>query len=131
MSVQTHLSSSPDAQETVMIFRFLEDVILRARPGVNGAPKERADLVPAIWTKLSLGADEARSDPDFLRTVRENLHAASRHVELGHEARTFRECSRPMCRDARNLIPSLEIETAATDDELEAIFERALARCFS
>jgi hypothetical protein len=131
MSVQTSPSSTLDSQETMLILRFLEDAILRARPAANGAPSERTDLGSTVWTEPSLGANEARSDPEFLRTVRENLHAASRHVELGHEARSFRECSRPMCRDARNLIPSLEIETAATDDELEAIFERALARCFS
>jgi len=131
MSVQTSPSSTLDSQETMLIIRFLEDAILRARPAGNGVPSERTDAGPTVWSEPSLGSDAARSDPDFLRTVRENLHAASRHVELGHEARSFRECSRPMCRDARNMIPSLELEPGATDAELDAILERALARCFS
>lgn len=113
-----------DPLETLLIQRFLEEAALRTRPAV-------ADLIPAVWSEPPLVGSEAKSDPDFLRAVRANLQAASRHIQLGHRAQSFRDCSHPTCRDAANLVPSLEIEKGATEEELDAIFERALARCFS
>jgi uncharacterized protein (DUF58 family) len=66
------------------------------------------------------------------RTLRANLHAAARHVALGHEAPTFRDCSSFMCLDAANLVPSpIAVEPEATDAELDAIFQRAILAVFS
>lgn len=72
----------------------------------------------------------ARTQPSHLdvEVLRANLHAAARHVALGHEGPSFRECSRPACREAANLIPFLEeIEPGATDAELDAILDRVQA----
>ncbi len=66
------------------------------------------------------------------RALRANLHAAARHVALGHEALTFRECSSLMCRDAANLLPyPMAVEPGATDADLDAIFQRAILAVFS
>lgn len=66
------------------------------------------------------------------RTLRANLHAAARHVALGHEAPTFRDCSSFMCMDAANLLPyPMAVEPRATDAELDAIFQRAILAVFS
>lgn len=127
MSIQTRQAGTAqvhDPLETLLIQRFLEEAALRTRHAV-------ADLIPAIWSEPPLVGSEAKSDPDFLRAVRANLQAASRHIQLGHRVQSFRDCSHPACRDAANLVPSLEIEKGATEEELDAIFERALARCFS
>jgi hypothetical protein len=127
MNAQTSpLPTAPphDPLETLLVQRFLEEAALRTRPAVS-------DLVPAVWSEPPLVGNEAKSDPDFLRAVRANLQAASRHIQLGHRVQSFRDCSHPACRDAANLIPSLEMEKGATEEELDAIFERALARCFS
>jgi len=124
MNVETSPSQSHDPLEALLVQRFLEEAALRTRPAVS-------DLVPAVWSELPLLDTETKSDPDFLRTVRANLQAASRHIQLGHRVQSFRDCSHPACRDAANLIPSLEMEKGATEEELDAIFERALARCFS
>jgi hypothetical protein len=124
MSVQTSSAQPHDRLETLLIQRFLEEAILLTRPAVS-------DLVPAVWSEPPLVSNETKSDPDFLRAVRANLQAASQHIQLGHPAHSFRDCSSPTCRDAANLIPSLEIEKGATEEELDAIFERALARCFA
>jgi hypothetical protein len=69
---------------------------------------------------------EVSSDDDFVEIVRANLHAAAQHMALGHEGPSFRECSRASCRDAKNLIPSLEGMEGATDAELEAVLDRVL-----
>src|SRR6476646_299090 len=107
MSTQNSLLSTSDSHEIMLNIRFLEDAIFRAARVVNWPPREQADPAAAVWVKPSPGSDAARSDFVFFRTVRENLNAAARHAEMGHEAPSFRECSRPMCRDARNLIPCL------------------------
>jgi hypothetical protein len=45
----------------------------------------------------------------------------------GHKASSFRECSRPSCRNASNLIPyPVVIEPGVTDTDLEAIFQRVV-----
>ncbi len=130
MSNQTLSLTTPDSPEVMLYIRFLEDAIFRAPLAVDGPPSEQADLVAAVWAQPSLGPAAASSDDDFFLTVRANLNAAGWHAEMGHEALSFRECSSPTCKDARNLIPSL-VEPGATDAELGAIFERALGRCFS
>jgi len=130
LSDQTLPLTTPDPHEVMLYIRFLEDTIFRVPLAVDGLPSVPADLAAAVWVKPSLGPDAPSFDSAFFRTVHENLNAAARHAEMGHEAPSFRECSRPMCRDARNLIPSL-VEPGATDAELDAIFDRALARCFS
>lgn len=71
--------------------------------------------------------NETVPTPIAPRALRANLHAAARHVALGHEAPTFRDCSSFMCRDAANLVPS----PGATDAELDAIFQRAILAVFS
>lgn len=48
---------------------------------------------------------ETQPGPDFKEIVRANLQADSQHATLGHEGPSFRECSRPSCRNASNLIP--------------------------
>lgn|GEM_PF-2206246 len=130
MSIQNNLLSTSDSHEIMPNIRFLEDAIFRAARVVNRTPREQADLAAAAWVKPSPGPVATSSDLVFFRTVRENLNAAAWHAEMGHEAPSFRECSRPMCRDARNLIPSL-VQPGATDAELHAIFDRVLARCVS
>jgi hypothetical protein len=132
MSIQNSLipTGRPhDPPETVLLIRFLEDEslqVVRSRPVVARAPTGNADLVPATRTEPPLASNEARSDHVFLRIVRANLHAAALHAELGHEARTFRECSYSACRDAVKLVPSLSVEPGMTDAHLDAIFQRAL-----
>lgn len=130
MSSQTLPSTTPDSHEVIRYIRFLEDAILRAPLAADGPPSEPADLAAAVWPQPALGPAAASSDLVFFRTVHANLNAAAQHAEMGHEAQSFRECSHSMCQDARKLIPSLA-EPGATDAELNAIFERALARCFS
>ena len=45
----------------------------------------------------------------------------------GHKALSFRECSRPSCRNASNLIPyPAVVEKGVTDADLEVIFQRAV-----
>ena len=70
---------------------------------------------------------EAQAGPDFKATVRANIHAAAQHVMRGHKAASFRECSRPSCRNASNLIPyPVVVEAGASDADLEAIFQRVV-----
>jgi hypothetical protein len=67
------------------------------------------------------------SDGLFLSTLRANLHAAARHVALGHAGLSFRECPGPACREASRLIPELDpAQGAATDAELDAILVEVL-----
>jgi hypothetical protein len=124
MSIRISPSLPHDPLETLLVQRFLDEAARRTRPALT-------DLVTAIWSEPQLLGNEQKSAPDFLRTVRANLQAASRHIQLGHGMQSFRDCSHPTCRDAANLIPGLEIEREATEEELDAIFDRALARCFS
>ena len=64
--------------------------------------------------------------------LRANLHAAAQHATQGHEAPTFRDCPRLVCRDAANLVPyPMTIESSATDAELDATFQRAMSAVFS
>ena len=68
---------------------------------------------------------ETRSDLDFKEVVRANLHAASQHAILGHESPNFRECSRPSCRNASNLIPyPVVLESGVTEADLQEIFQQ-------
>lgn len=61
------------------------------------------------------------------RVLLESLQAATRHTARDHKSLTFRDCSRPMCRDAANLIPdptTLELGTMVAG--LDAIFQQAM-----
>lgn len=68
------------------------------------------------------------TENELVPILRENLHAASQHVAMGHDAASFRDCGHPACQDAANLIPELEVmEEGATDAELDRIFDRVQA----
>jgi hypothetical protein len=68
---------------------------------------------------------ETQSGPDFKEIVRANLQAAAQHAMLGHEGPSFRECSRPSCRNASNLIPyPVVVEATVTEADMEEIFQR-------
>ena len=45
-----------------------------------------------------------------------NLRAAGRHVALGHESPSFRDCSHPLCCDAAGRVPFLQDEEAVLDE---------------
>jgi hypothetical protein len=78
-------------------------------------------------TRLDLVLNEAKPTPVGTKVLHANLHAAVQHVALGHEAPTFRDCSRPMCRDAANMIAEpMPNEPGATEAELDAIFHRLI-----
>ena len=84
--------------------------------------------VPVVEIPPPVKEVENQLDRELISLLRANLHAASQHVALGHEGRSFRECSRASCQDAARLIPQLdEVEPSATDAELEAILDRVLA----
>jgi hypothetical protein len=88
------------------------------RPAASPAP------VPA---PISARAEPVETGPavDFKEIVRANLEAAAQHAILGHEAPSFRECSRPSCRNASNLIPyPVVVEASVTETDLEEIFQR-------
>ena len=78
-------------------------------------------------TRVNLLLNEAKPTPVGSKVLHANLHAAVQHVALGHEAPTFRACSRPMCRDAAIMIAEpMPNEPGATDAELDAIFHRLI-----
>ena len=78
-------------------------------------------------TRIDQLLNETRPAPVVSKALQANLHAAAQHAALGHKAPTFRDCSRPMCRDAANLIGQpMASEPGATDAELDAIFQRLL-----
>ncbi|HYN20148.1 MAG TPA: hypothetical protein VE078_04250 [Thermoanaerobaculia bacterium] len=67
-------------------------------------------------------------DADLVPLLRENLRAASQHLAMGHQSESFRECLRPGCLDAANLIPHLDsVQEGASDGELDRIFDRVQA----
>jgi hypothetical protein len=89
------------------------------------APVPEAAPVPEI--KRPPVEAEPPVDEEFIQLLRANLQAAAQHTALGHEGTSFRECSRPGCRDAAMLIPSLEhVEVGATDADLEVVVNRVL-----
>jgi hypothetical protein len=78
-------------------------------------------------TRIDLLLNKTRPIPVVTKALQANLHAAAQHAALGHEAPTFRDCPRPMCLDAANLIGQPMVsEPGATDAELDAIFERLM-----
>ena len=84
------------------------------------------DVRPASSKPMSTSG-ETQPGPEFKSIIRANLRAASQHVMRGHKALSFRECSRPSCRNASNLIPlPLGVEKGVTDVDLEVIFQRAI-----
>lgn len=65
---------------------------------------------------------------DFFRLLRSNLDAAGLHAAMGHAGPRFRECDRPACLDAAQMIPRMEeIEPGATDAELGTMLKEVLA----
>ena len=70
---------------------------------------------------------EAQLSPELKPILRATLRAASQHVMRGHKTPSFRECSRPSCRNASNLIPyPVVVEKGVTDADLEVIFQRVV-----
>jgi hypothetical protein len=99
------------------LLRSLDPALIGIRHEEEPGPAMRPVPAPA----------EAQAGPDFKATVRANIHAAAQHVMRGHKAASFRECSRPSCRNASNLIPyPVVVKAGATDAELEAIFQRVV-----
>lgn len=65
---------------------------------------------------------------DFFTLLESNLNAASFHVAMGHEGPRFRDCPRPACLSAVQMIPHLEgLEPDGTDAEMHAVLEQVLA----
>jgi hypothetical protein len=101
------------------VARVLENIL--ASTAV--AQLERRSRIPqATISEVSEG------DTDLVPVLRENLRAASKHLALGHESESFRDCLHPGCLDAANLIPHLDsVEEVAADGELDRIFDRVQA----
>ena len=65
---------------------------------------------------------------DFFTLLQSNLNAAALHADMDHEGPRFRDCPRPACLDAVQMIPRLEgLESDATDAEMNRILDRVLA----
>ena len=101
--------------------------LIVSRPGGEDSPALR--LAPARQMPTS---GETQPGSEFKSIIRANLHAASQHILRGHKARSFRECSRPSCRNASNLIPHPVLvekgvtEKGVTDADLEVISQRVI-----
>ena len=92
------------------------------RQGGEDSPAIR--LAPA---KQMPAGGEAQPGSEFKSIIRANLRAASQHIMRGHKALSFRECSRPSCRNASNLIPHpMVVEKGVTDTDLEVISQRVI-----
>jgi hypothetical protein len=90
--------------------------------------KHALTLVPPIAQAAPEALVEAPSNGVFVATFRANLQASVRHAALGHAGTNFRECTGAACREAAAMIPELEsIQTAVTDDELDAILDEVLS----
>jgi hypothetical protein len=82
-----------------------------------------------VSLEVGLDPSQIKAEPDglLLETLRANLHAAARHIALGHAGPSFRECAGAACIEATKLIPELDpVEGAATDAELDAILDGVL-----
>jgi hypothetical protein len=105
---------------------FVASLLRSLDPALIGRQEEE-DFIPSERPASAELSAEAQTGPDFKSIVRANLRAAAQHVMRGHKAASFRECSRPSCRNASNLIPyPVFIEPGVTDTELEAIFQRVV-----
>ena len=103
------------------------------QPNLYTVARESLNVV----TGVSLNVDpdpisppvaKAAKAANFFALLWSNLHAAALHAAMGHEGSRFQECPRPACLDAAQLIPPMEeIEPGATDAELAAILDQALA----
>lgn len=60
-----------------------------------------------------------------LAARRAHLRAAGRHVALGHESPSFRDCSHPLCCDAAGRVPYLNED--AEQPVIDLIFDRVQA----
>ncbi|HVG07048.1 MAG TPA: hypothetical protein VNM67_05040 [Thermoanaerobaculia bacterium] len=79
-----------------------------------------ADLYPAMPSMAEA--------TDFFALLQANLHAAAQHTAMGHEGLRFRECPRPACLGAAQLICPLEdVEPGATDAELSTMLDQVMA----
>lgn len=101
------------------------------------APSRPALLASLLVPSLLVGRQEAGRGPsasvgarpglDFRAVVRANLRAAARHVLRNHLGPSFRECSRPSCRNASDLVPyPVVVEAGVAEAELEVIFQRVV-----
>ena len=107
---------------------FVASLLRSLDPALIGRQEEEDFIPPGRPASAELSAGtEVQTGPDFKSIVRANLRAAAQHVMRDHKAASFRECSRPSCRNASNLIPyPVLIEPGVTDTELEAIFQRVV-----
>ncbi len=91
----------------------------------QGGEDSRA-MLPAP-AKQTPTRGETQPGPEFKSTLRANLRAAARHIMRGHQTLSFRECSRPACLNASNMIPyPVVVEKSVTDADLEVIFQRVM-----
>jgi hypothetical protein len=108
---------------------LVASLLSRLDPSLIGGRQEEEQSPAVRPTPVSTeptGA-ETQSAPDFKTVVRANLRAAAQHILRGHTGRSFRECSRPACRNASNLIPyPVVVKPGVTDADLEAIFQRVV-----
>lgn len=105
------------------LLRPLDSALIGGRQEEERAPA--ALPAPAQAQAETVEPAETRPAVDFKEVVRANLHAAAQHAILGHEGPSFRECSRPSCRNASNLIPyPVTVEASVTEADMEEIFQR-------
>jgi hypothetical protein len=110
---------------------FVASLLRSLDPAPIGSRQEEEEISlatrPARASVEPSASAETQPGPDFRATVRANLRAAAQHVMRGHKTSSFRECSRPSCRNASNLIPyPVVIEPGVTDTDLETIFQRVV-----
>lgn len=94
--------------------------VARENLNVLAGASFNVDLYPAM-SSITRAAD-------FFKVLRSNLDAGAMHAAMSHAGPRFRECPRPACLDAAQLIPAMEeIEPGATDAELRTMLAEVLA----
>ena len=113
----------PAPSRPSLLASLLDPTLLIGRQEVESDP---APTRPAPAEPPSSSA-EVRPSLDFKAVVRANLRAAARHILRNHPGPSFRECLRPSCRNANDLIPyPAVVKPGVTEAELEAIFQRVV-----
>jgi hypothetical protein len=112
-SSQSPVASPHGPLDPMLIGAFLEE---ESAPAARLEPVQVEPKVAPALAKPAIV--ETRPGPDFSDILRANLQAAAQHAALGHEGASFRECSRPSCRNASNLIPHPVAAEPESRDEL-------------
>jgi hypothetical protein len=112
----------PVTNSQSLVTNLLHSELIVSRQGGEDSPATH----PAPDKPRALSG-ETQPGLELKSILRATLRAASQHVMRGHKAPCFRECSRPSCRNASNLIPHpVVVEKGVTDADLEVIFQRVL-----